>query len=64
MSDTENDPAIHELCEAIRFTVEYVGNDMLPAVEGWSWFDALKKYAPESAQVFIDKPIYFPSEGL
>ena len=30
------------LREAIRLTREYVGERMLPAVEGWSWFDAVK----------------------
>ena len=54
--------AIRELTEAIRFTVEYVGNDMLPAIEGWDWYDALVKYAPEVAQAFVDKPIHFPKQ--
>lgn len=54
------DAAIRELTEAIRLTVEYVGNDMLPAIEGWDWYDALVKYAPEVAQAFVDKPIHFP----
>ena len=44
--------AIHELTEAIRFTVEYVGTDMLPPIEGWSWYDALLKYAPDKAAAF------------
>ncbi len=25
--------------EAMRLTREYVGEDVLPVVEGWSWFD-------------------------
>ena len=54
------DAANRELTEAIRLTVEYVGNDMLPAIEGWDWYDALVKYAPEVAQAFVDKPIHFP----
>lgn len=41
--------AIRELCEALRLTVEYVGTGLLPPNEGWSWFCALKKYAPEDA---------------
>ena len=32
-----------DLINAIRLTQEY---SQLPAVEGWSWYDALKKYAP------------------
>lgn len=27
--------------EALRLTREYVGEHQLPAVEGWSWFDAV-----------------------
>ena len=49
--------AIHDLTEAIRLTVEYTGNELLPPVEGWDWFDALAKYAPEVAQRFVAKPI-------
>lgn len=44
--------AIEELTEAIRFTVEYVGTETLPPIVGWSWFDALSKYAPEKAGRF------------
>lgn len=33
-----------ELAEALRLTREYVGEDTLPNVEGWSHYDALKKY--------------------
>lgn len=43
---------IDELTEAIRFTVEYVGTDLLQAYPGWSWYDALKKYAPEKMEGF------------
>ena len=57
------DAANRELTEAIRLTVEYVGNDMLPAIEGWDWYDALVKYAPEVAQAFVDKPIHFPKSA-
>lgn len=41
--------AIEELTEAIRYTVEYVGPEMLPPIEGWAWWDAMVKYAPEKA---------------
>lgn len=51
MSDTA---AVRELCEAIRLTVEYVGTDVLPPLEGWSWFDALAKYDPYTAQRFVE----------
>lgn len=53
-AERERDQAIEELTEALRFTVEYVGTEMLPPVEGWSWYDALLKYAPDKAQVFLD----------
>lgn len=53
------DAAIEDLTEAIRLTVEYVGTDTLKAEEGWSWFDALMKYAPEKAAAFLPKP--FPT---
>lgn len=48
-AERELDAAVEELTEAIRLTVEYVGFDVLPAETGWSWFDALMKYAPEKA---------------
>lgn len=53
-----------ELANAIRLTVEYVGNDVLPAKEGWSWFDVLDKYYPEITQQFINKPILFSQNSL
>lgn len=57
------DHAIYELCEAIRLTVEYTGTDMLPAIAGWSWFDALKKYAPDTAEYFVLNPIPIKHPG-
>lgn len=47
-----HDLAIEELTEALRFTAEYLGLDILPATDGWSWYDALVKYAPEKAKKF------------
>lgn len=41
MTDTE---LCHKLAEALRLTQEYVGDDLLPPVPGWSWFDALQEY--------------------
>jgi hypothetical protein len=38
--------AVAELAQALRLTREYVGEDLLPAVEGWSWYDALRRHAP------------------
>lgn len=40
------DRAIAELAQAIRLTREYVGADLLPAAPGWSWYDALRRWAP------------------
>ena len=56
--------AARDLAEALRLTVEYVGNDILPAQEGWSWFDALKRYNPEMARPFVEKPIHFKKEPV
>lgn len=49
--------AIDDLADAIRLTVEYVGNGILPAIEGWSWYDALKRHRPELAEEFERNPI-------
>jgi hypothetical protein len=38
--------AVVELAQAIRLTREYVGEELLPPVEGWSWYDALRRHAP------------------
>lgn len=32
------------LAQALRHTQEYVGPDLLPALPGWSWFDALEAH--------------------
>lgn len=50
-----NNEAVNELVGALIHTMEYLGERMLPAIEGWSWFDALKKYAPQEAQNFVDR---------
>ena len=49
-AERERDRAIHDLTEAIRFTVEYIGISALPPIEGWSWYDAMVVYAPEKAK--------------
>lgn len=45
------------LVEALRLTVEYVGNDTLPALEGWAWFEALQRVRPDVAQRFVERPV-------
>ena len=35
--------ALVECIIAIHLTRQYVGEDMLPAIEGWSWYDATVK---------------------
>ncbi|QKY78414.1 hypothetical protein SEA_BARSTEN_59 [Gordonia Phage Barsten] len=45
------------LSKAIVHTVDYVGNDMLPAVEGWSWYDALREFDPDAANRFVTNPV-------
>jgi hypothetical protein len=52
MSKDTKAVAVEELTEALRLTREYVG-DVLPAIVGWSWYDALVKYAPEKAELFV-----------
>ena len=49
---------VEELTEALRLTAEYTGQGVLPAIEGWSWYDALVKYAPQKAApfTFYDRP--------
>ena len=42
-----------ELTEAIRLSVQYVGTDTLQAQPGWTWFDALMKYAPHKTKFFV-----------
>ncbi len=32
--------ALEQCVEALRLTREYVGEDLLPPLEGWSWYDA------------------------
>lgn len=48
LTDTGKTEALIEhaqmLAEALRLTQEYVGDELLPPVEGWSWFDALKAH--------------------
>lgn len=39
--------AVRALAQAIIWTREYVGEATLPAKKGWSWYDALREYAPE-----------------
>jgi len=58
-SVNESDEAAYAMALALRNTVEYIGNDLLPAEEGWSWYDALRKYEPAIAQYFVDNPVRF-----
>lgn len=37
---------LRQAIEALRLTREYVGEDLLPALPGWSWFDATEAAAP------------------
>lgn len=49
-----------ELVTAIRLTAEYLGREFLPAIPGWSWYDALLKHAPAVAALFV-QPTEEPS---
>lgn len=33
---------LYDVQEQIRLTQEYVGDGLLPALPGWSWYDAIK----------------------
>jgi hypothetical protein len=41
--EEERDALLYQGIEAVRLTREYVHAKMLPAVEGWSWFDFVVK---------------------
>jgi hypothetical protein len=56
----DSEYAVAVLTEAIRLTVEYVGLETLPPVPGWSWFDALTRYDPHTAQSFLEQWRRFP----
>jgi len=49
----QDDQRSHDLAVAICHTVDYIGTENLPAVPGWSWFDALDQHYPEMAQQFV-----------
>jgi hypothetical protein len=36
-----------ELAQALFYTQEYCGDNLLPPLGGWSWFDALSNYLRE-----------------
>lgn len=56
VSPAENDTSpVDELAQAIIHTVEYVGLDVLRAVEGWSWFDAMNRHAPQMLEDWARK---------
>jgi hypothetical protein len=42
---------VYTMAAALRLTAEYA---MLPAVEGWTWYEALLKYAPEELEGYPD----------
>ncbi len=35
----------YRLAEALRLTQEYIGDDLLPHIDGWDWYDALQEFA-------------------
>lgn len=46
--------AEYELARALCLTREYVGAEMLPAIPGWSWYDALSEYAPGMLEAHLE----------
>lgn len=59
MTDTQDkDAIIRDLLTALVHTAEYIGQKQLPAVAGWSWWDALVKYGgSEYTEPFTNPPI-------
>jgi hypothetical protein len=49
-------PLLLEGVEAFRLTREYVGEDALPALPGWSWFDWCEKVAARLSAGGATKP--------
>lgn len=37
---------VKPVVEALRLTHEYVGAGMLPPIDGWDWYDVMKRYDP------------------
>ncbi|MFI1166579.1 hypothetical protein ACH4UM_23985 [Streptomyces sp. NPDC020801] len=51
-----HEAAIAELAQAIRLTREYVGEELLPPIDGWSWYDALRRHAPHELPAPEEQP--------
>lgn len=50
---------VHELEEALRLTQEYIGDERLPPLPGWSWYDALYPEDAHKAE-HCDGPLTVP----
>lgn len=48
-----DDQPLRQMAEAIRLTREYVGPHLLPARQGWSWYEVLAKYAPDVLEAIV-----------
>ena len=57
VEDVGESISVAELAQALVNTVEYVGKDTLPALPGWSWYDALKKVSPDHPLLTEHKPV-------
>lgn len=51
----EHEKIVEELTEALLKTAEFVGQEFLPAKQGYDWFDALEKHAPDKVAIFTEK---------
>lgn len=60
MNTIDQRKAIYELSLALKLTQEYVGDNLLPRLPGWSWFDALTEHAPEMLEQ--SPPLNYDSE--
>lgn len=43
LPETSFEEIVSEGIEAVRLTREYVGEEVLPEIEGWSWYDWIQK---------------------
>lgn len=43
--------SVSKLVEVLWLTAEYVGHKVLPPVEGWAWYEEMKKHDPTGAEV-------------
>lgn len=61
--DSAAEVLLRYVTTALVHTVEYVGPDTLPALPGWSWFDALSKVMPDHPLLTRHRPDVRRTQG-